>query len=231
MLLWSRALVGRCRNNTQTVPLDAQTNSRVAPTHCGGGAGGVLGSKGHEVGGLGCASPGRAPLQHEAAPGIAGQQQDKVPEAIEGIGEAIQGGDVGVPEGTGWGAKEMETFWGEEGKRMLPSSHGGGQIRARSSLHQDAAKHGQPCLARGPRMAVPPSPARRDPRDSPGVGGRYPSQLVLGLFSANLLQNRGFPTRRQHHSNASSSSSAGGWVQGVQGPRCALVHGGTPRVF
>ena len=40
------------------------------------------------------------------------------------------------------------------------------------------------------------------------MGGMYPSQPTLGLLSANLAQNRGFPTRRQHQSNASSSPSA-----------------------
>lgn len=58
---------------------------------------------------------------------------------------------------------------------------------------------------------------RESPGDSPGVGGTYPSQPTLGLFSANPAQNRGFPTRRQHQSNASSSPSAeeGAWVLGA----------------
>lgn len=59
----------------------------------------------------------------------------------------------------------------------------------------------------------------QSPGDSPGVGGTYPSQPTLGLFSANLAQNRGFSTRRQHQSNASSSLSAeeGGRVVGGVG--------------
>jgi len=70
-------------------------------THCCGGAGGVLGNEGHEVGGLGCAGAGHAPLQHKAGVGITGQEQHKVPECIEGVGKAIQGGDMGVPKGIG----------------------------------------------------------------------------------------------------------------------------------
>jgi len=65
--------------------------------------------------------------------------------------------------------------------------------------------------------------SRQSPGDSPGVGGTYPSQPTLGLFSANLVQNRGFPTRWQHQSNASSSQSAeeGSRVMGgCWGPHC-----------
>jgi len=93
-----------------SVPLDAQTDTWVAPTHGRAGGRGVPGSEGDEVGGLGCASLGCAPLQLEAGAGIAGQEQDEVPEPIECVGESIQGGDVGVPKGAGWGPKEIETF-------------------------------------------------------------------------------------------------------------------------
>lgn len=110
------------------LPLEAQTDTQVTTTHCCSGGGDVLGSEGHEVGGLGRASPGCAPMQHKAGLGIAGQQQDKVPQPIEGVGESIQGGDVGVPEGTSWGPKKMEPFWKEEEKQMLLSLHGGEQL-------------------------------------------------------------------------------------------------------
>lgn len=88
-----------------TLPLEAQTHTQGTPTHCCGGVGDVLGGKGHEVGGLGHASLCCAPLQNETGLGITGQQQDKVSEPIEGVGESIQSGDVRVPEGTSWGSK------------------------------------------------------------------------------------------------------------------------------
>lgn len=40
-------------------------------------------------------------MQHKAGVGITGQEQHKVPECIEGVGKAIQGGDMGVPKGIG----------------------------------------------------------------------------------------------------------------------------------
>lgn len=66
--------------------------------------------------------------------------------------------------------------------------------------------------AQGLHTTVPPTQyvaqGRQSPGDSPGVGGTYPLQLTLGLFSANLVQNRGFLTCWQHQLNASSSPSA-----------------------
>lgn len=111
----------------RSLPLEAQTHTQGTPTHCCCDVGDVLGSKSHKVGGLGCASLCCAPLQNEAGLGITGQQQDKVPKPIEGVGEAIQGGDVRVPEGTSWGPKEMEQFCGEEEEKMLLSFQGGEQ--------------------------------------------------------------------------------------------------------
>lgn len=84
-----------------SVPLNIQTDTRVAPTHCCSGSGDILGSEGHKVGGLGCASLGCAPLQHKACLSITGHQQDKVPKPIEGVGESIQGGDMRVSKSTG----------------------------------------------------------------------------------------------------------------------------------
>lgn len=107
-------------------PLEAQTHAQGTPTHCCGGVGDVLGSKGHKVGGLGHASLCCAPVQNEAGLGITGQQQDKVPEPIEGVGESIQGGEVRVTEGTSWGPKEMEMFRAKE-EQMLVSFQGGEQ--------------------------------------------------------------------------------------------------------
>lgn len=75
-------------------------------------------------------------MQYEAGLGTTGQQQDKVPEPIEGVGESIQGGDVGVPEGASWGPKAMEPFWGEEEKQMLVSLHGGEQTPVLSWTRQ-----------------------------------------------------------------------------------------------
>lgn len=131
MLLGSQPLVGDAEAMPnlpeESPPLEAQIDTQVAPTHCCGGGRDVLGSEGHEVGGLGRAGPGRAPVQHEAGLGITGQQQDKVPKPIEGVSDSIQGGDVGVPEGASWGPNETEPFWGEEEKQMLVSLHRGEQ--------------------------------------------------------------------------------------------------------
>lgn len=149
MLLGSWPLVG-CAEAMPNLPegsllLEAQTDTRVAPTHCCGGGRVILGSKGHEVGGLGHAGPGRAPMQHEAGLGITGQQQDKVSEPIEGVGDSIQGGDVGVPKGTSWGPKEAEPF--RQGGRKANECHCTEESSPRcctglSSPHQDAAKCG-----------------------------------------------------------------------------------------
>lgn len=206
-----------------TLPLEAQTHTQGTPTHCCGGVGDVLGGKGHKVGGLGHASLCCAPLQNEAGLGITGQQQDKVPEPIEGVGESIQSGDVRVPEGTSWGPKGMEPFWGEEEEQMLVSFQGGEQPQscggsaARTGILQSVANAWGPCTAQCPGTA------EAEPGDSPGVGGTYPSQPTLGLFSANLAQNRGFPTRRQHQSNASSSLSVEEGAGMCQGPCSACT--------
>lgn len=115
-----------------------ETNTQGTPTHCCGGVGDVLGSKGHKVGGLGHASLCCAPLQNEAGLGITGQQQDKVPKPIEGVGESIQGGDVRVPKGSSWGPKEMEMFWAEEEEQMLVSFQGGEQAQSCSVVVQQS---------------------------------------------------------------------------------------------
>lgn len=113
-------------------PLEAQTDTQISFTHCCCGGGDVLGSKGHKIGGLGHASLDCAAVQHKAGLGIASQQQGKVPKAIEGVGESIHSGDVGVPKGASCGPKDMEPFWGKENKpgvrqEMMVSFHGGQQ--------------------------------------------------------------------------------------------------------
>lgn len=122
----------------RSLPLETQTHTQGTPTHCCGGVGDVLGSKGHKVGGPGRASLCCAPLQNEAALGITGQQQDKVPKPIEGVGESIQGGDVRVPEGTTWDPKEMEMFWGKEEEQMLVSFQVGEQPQSCSVVAQQS---------------------------------------------------------------------------------------------
>lgn len=124
----------------KSLPLQGQTHTQGTPTHCCGGVGDVLGSKGHKVGGLGHASLCCAPMQSKAGLGITGQQQDKVPKPIEGVGESIQSGDVRVPEGTSWGPKEMERemFWAEEEEQMLMSFQGGEQPQSCSVVAQQS---------------------------------------------------------------------------------------------
>lgn len=122
----------------RSFPLETQTHTQGTPTHCCGGVGDVLGSKGHKVGGQGRASLCCAPLQNEAGLDITGQQQDKVPKPIEGVGESIQGGDVRVPEGTSWGSKKMEMFWAKEEEQMLVSFQGGEQPQSCSVVAQQS---------------------------------------------------------------------------------------------
>lgn len=165
MLLGSRPLVGdpEAMPNLPegSLPLEAQTDTHVTPTHCCGGGRDVLGSEGYEVGGLGCASLGCASMQHEAGLGLAGQQQDKVPKPIEGVGESIQGGDMGVPKGTSWGPKETEPFW----KKSKCWCHCTEESSPRcgsglSSPHQDAEKCGE-CTGSVCGRATPSVPWHR----------------------------------------------------------------------
>lgn len=155
------------------VPLNIQSDTWVAPTHCCSGGGDVLGSEGHEAGGPGCASLGCAPLQHKACLSVTGHQQDKVPKPVESVVEPIQGGDVWISKSAGWGPKEMEPFCGEEEKQILVSLQGAEQPHV---LHWAQLSPPGCCkvwLMRGVHVWLchPLSTLAQSPRDSPGVGG------------------------------------------------------------